>query len=181
MDGFEVLRAIRKKSNVPVIMLTARGDEIDQVRGLEAGADDYVSKPFGHLALMARVNAVLRRRASASPTAHGGPDIVLGPLAIDSTDHQLIVNGGSVRLTPLEFNLLVQLAGQQGRLQRHEVLIERVWGSDVFATPNHLKVVASRLRAKLVKATGHDWIRAERGIGYRLVIPAALVASTSDQ
>jgi two-component system KDP operon response regulator KdpE len=170
-NGFEVLREIRRVSDVPVIMLTARGEETDQVRGLELGADDYVVKPFSHLALLARVKAVLRRAQLPQPTK-ALPDFVAGDLAVNFEAHQVTLRGEPVKLTPVEFKLLYHLVRNAGRLIPHEALLDRVWGADYGATGDHLKVYISRLRAKLEPdPAGPHYIETERGLGYRFVPP----------
>jgi two-component system, OmpR family, KDP operon response regulator KdpE len=170
-NGFEVLQEIRRISDVPVIMLTAHGEEMQQVRGLELGADDYVVKPFSHLALLARVKAVLRR-AELPPPARALPDFVAGPLAINFQNHQVSLNGEPVKLTPVEYKLLYHLVRNAGRLMPHQALLDRVWGPDYGATPDYLKVFISRLRAKIEPNTeGPKYIENERGLGYRFVRP----------
>src|SRR5918911_2326427 len=115
MNGFEVLKAIRQVSDVPVIMLTARGDDVDQVRGLELGADDYVAKPFSHLALMARIKAALRRAELPTPV-NALPDFEAGELTIHFENQQVAVAGEPVRLTPVEYRLLYHLVRNAGHL-----------------------------------------------------------------
>lgn len=168
MNGFEVLEQIRRVSDVPVIMLTARGQEIDQVRGLELGADDYVVKPFGHLALLARVRAVLRRAAVPS-LARSIPDFESGALAISFGDHRVTLRGREVKLTPVEYRLLYHLVRNAGRLMPHQTLLDRVWGKDYGATTDHLKVFVSRLRRKVEPEGSPRLIETERGLGYRFV------------
>jgi DNA-binding response OmpR family regulator len=172
LNGFEVLREIRHVSDVPVIMLTARGEETDQVRGLELGADDYVVKPFSHLALVARIRAVLRR-AELPPPLEALPDFTAGELAITFAGQQVTVRGEPVTLTPLEFKLLSQLVRNAGYVVPHQTLLDRVWGAEAEATTDHLKVFISRLRAKLEPAGGPRYIETERGLGYRFVRPRA--------
>jgi DNA-binding response OmpR family regulator len=169
-NGFEVLRELRRTSDVPVIMLTARGEEMDQVRGLELGADDYVVKPFSHLALLARIKAVLRR-AELPPPARALPDFVAGDLAVNFQSHQVTVRGEPVKLTPVEYKLLYHLVRNVGRLMPHEALLDRVWGSDYGASTDYLKVFISRLRAKIEPKDGPQYIQTERGLGYRFVRP----------
>lgn len=175
-NGFEVLQTIRRVSDVPVIMLTARGEELDQVRGLELGADDYVIKPFGHLSLLARMKAVLRRADLPTPV-DTQPDFVSGDLAISFASHQVTVRGEAVKLTPVEYKLLYQLVRNAGRLLPHQALLDRVWGEDYGATTDHLKVFISRLRAKLELPTGQHFIETERGLGYRFIRPHEPAAS----
>ncbi len=170
MNGFEVLQNIRSVSDVPVIILTARGDEVDQVRGLELGADDYVAKPFSHLALMAHIRAVLRR-AELPPPVQALPDFEAGDLAIHFQNQEVTVAGEKVRLTPVEYKLLYHLVRNAGHLLPHEALLSRVWGSDYEASPEYLKVFISRLRAKLRRDGGPEYIETERGRGYRFVRP----------
>src|SRR5215831_1324094 len=170
MNGYEVLQAIRRVSDVPVIMLTARTDEVDQVRGLELGADDYVTKPFGHLALLARMRAVLRR-AELPPPVQALPDFEAGDLAIHFQNHEVTVAGEQVKLTPVEYKLLYHLARNAGHLLPHQALLDRVWGADDNASPEYLKVFISRLRSKLRRPNGPDYIATERGRGYRFVRP----------
>src|SRR5918911_276465 len=173
MNGFEVLKAIRQVSDVPVIMLTARGDDVDQVRGLELGADDYVAKPFSHLALMARIKAALRR-AELPPPVQALPDFSAGDLAIHFQNQEVTIGGQPVRLTPVEYKLLYHLVRNAGHLLPHEALLDRVWGSNYEASPEYLKVFVSRLRSKLRRPGGPEYIETERGRGYRFVRPGAL-------
>ncbi len=169
-DGFAVLAAIRRVSDVPVLMLTARGEEAAQVRGLELGADDYLVKPFSHLVLLARIRAVLRR-AQLPPPAEALPDFAAGPLAIHFQDRRVTVDGAPVRLTPVEYKLLYHLARNAGRVLPHQALLDRVWGADYLASTEYLKVFVSRLRAKLERPGGPKYIQTERGLGYRFVKP----------
>lgn len=169
-NGFEVLQEIRQVSDVPVIMLTARGQEMDQVRGLELGADDYVIKPFGYMALIARIKAVLRRAESPAPLRNV-PDFVCGDLTIDFESRKVALRGEPVKLTQVEYKLLYHLVRNVGRLVRHEALLSRVWGDDYGATTDYLKVFISRLRAKIEPKDGPRFIETERGLGYRFVVP----------
>ena len=170
-NGFEVLREIRKVSDVPVIMLTARDEEIDEVRGLELGADDYIRKPFSYLALLARIKAALRR-AELPPPEEAVPDFVAGELAINFQSHQITLRGQRVPLTPVEYKVLYHLVRNVGRLMPHQALLNRVWGPEYGATPNHLKVYISRLRSKLEPdSQSARLIETERGLGYRFVRP----------
>jgi two-component system, OmpR family, KDP operon response regulator KdpE len=175
-NGFEVLQDIRRVSDVPVIMLTARGDDTDQVRGLELGADDYVPKPFSHLTLMARIKAA-RRRAELPPPVNAAPDLVAGELAIHFQNQEVTVGGEAVQLTPVEYRLLYHLVRNAGHLLPHQALLDRVWGADYEASPEYLKVFVSRLRAKLRRPGGPEYIETERGRGYRFVRPSASAAA----
>ena len=173
-DGFAVLKEIRRVSDVPVLMLSAQGEEIDQVRGLELGADDYVVKPFGHLALLARIKAVLRR-AELPPPVETAPDFVAGDLAVNFGGRRVTRGGVPVELTPFEYKLLYHLVRNAGRVLPHQTLIDRVWGEEYGAPADYLKVFVSRLRAKL----GPEYIQTERGLGYRFVKPRPLVAASA--
>ncbi len=170
MNGFEVLKAIRQVSDVPVLMLTARDEDVDQVRGLELGADDYVGKPFSHLALMARMKAALRRAQLPAPV-QALPDFEAGDLAMHFQNQEVTVRGEFVKLTPVEYKLLYHLVRNVGHLLPHEALVDRVWGSNYGASPEYLKVFVSRLRAKLRRPDGPEYIETERGRGYRFVRP----------
>ncbi len=170
MNGYEVLQAIRLVSDVPVIMLTGRADETDQVRGLELGADDYVTKPFSHLALLARMRAVLRR-ADLPPPVQALPDFEAGELAIHFQSQAVTLAGERVNLTPVEYKLLYHLVRNAGHLLPHQALLDRVWCSNDAASPEYLKVFISRLRSKLRREGGPEYIQTERGRGYRFVRP----------
>ncbi len=179
MNGFEVLKAIRQVSDVPVIMLTARSEDVDEVRGLELGADDYIGKPFSHLALMARIKAALRR-AELPPPVQALPDFQAGELAIHFQNQEVTVGGEQVKLTPVEYKLLYHLVRNVGHLLPHQALLDRVWGGDYVASPEYLKVFLSRLRAKLRRAHGPEYIETERGRGYRFVGPRELASALAD-
>jgi two-component system KDP operon response regulator KdpE len=165
MDGFQVLKAIRRFSDVPVIMLTVRDDELSKVQGLELGADDYVTKPFGHLELLARVRAVLRR-AEALPLTHPQP-FVSGDLCVDFARRKVTVRGEPVRLTGTEYRLLYQLVRNAGRVVSHEALLARVWGREYTDEISYLKSYINRLRGKLEKDPHQPiHILTEYGVGY---------------
>jgi DNA-binding response OmpR family regulator len=169
-DGFDVLREIRRVSDVPVIMLTARGEETDHVRGLELGADDYLVKPFSTLALMAHIKAVMRRAELLAPSK-AVPDFVAGDLVINFETREVRVRGETVRLTPVEYKVLYHLVRNAGRLMPHRALLDRVWGGEHGIGDHHLRVFISRLRAKLECEGGPSYIETERGLGYRFVRP----------
>src|SRR5205814_2422480 len=133
-NGFEVLKAIRQVSDAPAIMLTARDEDVDQVRGLELRADDYIGKPFSHLALMARIKAALRRAELPAPV-QALPDFAAGDLAIHFQNQEGTVQGEVVKLTPVEYKLLYHLVRNAGHLLPHEALLDRVWGSNYEASP----------------------------------------------
>ena len=170
MNGFDVLKAIRQVSDVPVLMLTARDEDVDEVRGLELGADDYIGKPFSHLALMARIKAALRRAELPAPV-QALPDFQAGDLAIHFQNQEVTVQGEVVKLTPVEYKLLYHLVRNAGHLLPREALLDRVWGSNYEASAEYLKVFMSRLRAKLRRPGGPEYIETERGRGYRFVRP----------
>ncbi len=173
-NGFEVLQEIRRISAVPIIMLTALGEEADQVRGLELGADDYVVKPFSHLALLARIRAVLRRAEMPQPPT-ALPEFRAGDLVIDFQRQQVTLADAPVALTPVEYKLLYHLVRNAGRVMPHKALLDRVWGADYGATEDYLKVYVSRLRAKLEPPGGPRFIATERGQGYRFVRPSPAI------
>lgn len=168
IDGFEVLRRIRHFSDVPVIILTVRGEELDKIKGLELGADDYMTKPFSHMELLARVKAVLRR--SQMPELRGDEKpFVSGKLRIDFATREITVDGKMVKLTPIEYNLLYQLARNQGRVLTHRFLLEKIWGEEYLDATDYLKKYVQRLRQKLNDDSENpELIITERGIGYKL-------------
>ena len=171
-SGFEVLQEIRRVSDVPILMLTARSGEVDQVRGLDLGADDYVVKPFSAMTLLARMSAVLRRAKLPTPTG-ATPDFEAGDLTIGFQSQEVRVKGEVVQLTAAEFKLLYHLARNAGRVMPQRALLERIWGAEWGATANNLKALVSRLRAKIEPdPNGHRYIENERGLGYKFVKPS---------
>ena len=171
LDGFAVLRELRAFSAVPVIMLTARDEPINRVRGLEAGADDYVAKPFDHLELMARVRAVLRRLDVKAP-APGRAPYRNGPLEVDTEAHEARVGGERVALTATEWRVLELLVANAGWVVPHERLLARVWGREDPGDLESLRVFVGRLRSKLADdAAAPRYIETVRGLGYRLLVP----------
>ncbi len=165
MNGFDVLKEIRLFSDVPVIMLTVRDEEIDKVMGLHLGADDYIIKPFSHLELMARVQAVLRR-AQGLPLTHEAP-FVCGDITVDFDRRQVTVKGAPVTLTSTEYRLLYHLVRNAGQVLTHEVLLARVWGREYTDEIDYLKVYIHRLRTKLESdPQDPQYILTERGVGY---------------
>ncbi len=170
LNGFDVLRAIRRTSAIPVIILTARDEDFAEVRGLELGADDYLVKPFSPLVLLARVRAVLRR-AEQGTGGRAAHDFSAAGLTIDLDSHAVTLDGAPVKLTPVEFKLLAHFARNVGRLLPHQALLDAVWGADYLATTDYLKVFISRLRAKLEPPGSPHFIETERGLGYRFVRP----------
>jgi two-component system KDP operon response regulator KdpE len=169
IDGFETLRRIREFSDVPVVMLTARDDAIDMVKGLELGADDYVTKPFNHLELMARVRAVLRRVAMPTPTSRA-PSFRAGELEVDFGAHEARLRGERLDLTPTEYKLLYHLVRNAGHVLQHATLLAKVWGREYVDEVDYLRVYVRRLRDKLGDDPDHPrYIRTERGLGYRFI------------
>jgi two-component system KDP operon response regulator KdpE len=169
IDGYAVLQSVREFSDVPIVMLTARDDAMDKVKGLELGADDYVTKPFNHLELLARVNAVLRRLDLPSPR-HRTPSFRSGDLEVDFSAQEARLSGQRLSLTPTEYKLLYYLVRNAGRVLQHATLLSRVWGRDYVDEIDYLRVYIRRLRDKL----GDDpdrprYIQTERGVGYRFL------------
>jgi DNA-binding response OmpR family regulator len=167
-DGLEVCRRVRRESIVPILMLTARSEEIDRVLGLEVGADDYLVKPFGIRELLARVHALLRRvelfREAGGDAAP--PVLTAGPLLVDLAQHTVSVEGAAVDLTPKEFDLLALLVRNPGRAFARDYLLEKVWGYDYGGFDRTVDTHVLRLRKKL-GASG-DQIETVWGVGYRL-------------
>ena len=164
LDGWGTLERIRDLSDVPVLMLTARTGELEKVRGLRAGADDYVTKPFGRQELLARAEALLRRTAGRRPEAPEtyGDDVV----TVDFGQRQVAVAGAPVALTPLEFRLLAAFVLHPGQVLSHEQLIALVWGDEGAASRNQLKLYVGYLRRKLGAAAAGR-VETVRGFGYR--------------
>jgi two-component system KDP operon response regulator KdpE len=170
-DGFDVLREIRTFSDVPVVMLTARDDAMDKVKGLELGADDYVTKPFNHLELLARVRAVLRRH-HMPPPATRAPSFRSGDLEVDFARREARLDGARLDLTPTEYKLLYHLVRNAGHVLEHGTLLAKVWGREYVDETDYVRVYIRRLRDKL----GDDpeqprYIQTERGLGYRFLAP----------
>ena len=170
LDGLEVLRAIRRESTAPVVMLTARADTIDVVVGLESGADDYVRKPFELPELVARVRASLRRR-SPGTDAEGDPatpPLRLGPLDIDLAGRTVTRDGAAVDLTRTEFDLLAELARHPGTVIERDRLLDRVWGYDYLGDSRLVDVAVARLRAKVEADPAEPrLVLTVRGVGYK--------------
>ena len=166
MNGFEVLREIRAFSDVPVIMLTAKDDVLDKVKGLELGADDYVTKPFDHLELLARVKALLRRLDMPQPTSRA-PSFRSNGLEVDFAAREVRLRGQIVPLTATEYKLLYHLVRNAGRVLRHETLLAKVWGREYVDEVDYLRVYIRRLRRKLEEDPERPrHILTERGLGY---------------
>ena len=180
IDGYEVLRQIRAFSDVPVVMLTARDDTLDLVKGLELGADDYVTKPFNHLELLARVKAVLRRLDMPAP-ADRVPSFRSGELEMDFARQELRLGGEPVALTPTEYKLLYHLVRNAGYVLAHGTLLAKVWGREYVDEVDYLRVYVRRLRDKLGDDSERPrYIRTERGLGYRFVATPESASTEGD-
>jgi DNA-binding response OmpR family regulator len=169
MDGFEVLKIIREVSSVPVIMLTAKGEEDDRVRGLELGADDYITKPFSPRELVSRVKAVLRRTETAGSSIHGLIEVD-DRLKLDFDRREIWVDGKLVQLRPTEYRLLYHLVQNAGWVISHDQLLARVWGYEYRDEPHYVRLYINYLRKKLEEDPANPkYILTERGVGYRFV------------
>lgn len=165
MDGVEVCRTIRETTNVPIVVLTARGSENDKVRALDEGADDYVTKPFGVEEFLARIRAALRR--SETPVPLSTP-LVRGSLIIDQERFRVVRDGEEVRLTPKEFQLLSFLAQHPDRVLTHRTILRAVWGPNFPGQPEHLRVLVAALRKKIEQnPSAPRYILTEPWVGYR--------------
>ncbi|HEV2237799.1 MAG TPA: response regulator transcription factor [Ktedonobacterales bacterium] len=176
MDGFTTLKRLREVSNVPVIMLTVRNEEADRIRGLEIGADDYLTKPFSTRELLTRIKALLRRIYM-----HERPRktriIVDDDLTIDFARHEVLVRGSKVKMRPTEYRLLYHLVTNAGRLMTHQALLSKVWGPEYRDEGQYLRLYINYLRQKLERDPAHPrYIFTERGMGYRFrdLEPAAV-------
>ncbi len=169
LSGTEVCRALRSRSTVPIIMLTAKDGEIDKVVGLELGADDYVTKPYSARELVARIRAVLRRRGEAAEASSGEGVLEAGPVRMDVERHVVAVDNEQVSLPLKEFDLLEYLLRNAGRVLTRGQLIDRVWGSDYVGDTKTLDVHVKRLRAKIEPDPANPkYLLTVRGLGYKL-------------
>jgi DNA-binding response OmpR family regulator len=169
LDGFEVLKMLREFSSVPVIMLTAKGEEEDKVRGLELGADDYVTKPFGARELVSRVKAVLRRTESLTEPSESIIKVD-DRLSVDFNKREVIVEGKHIKLRPTEYRLLYHLMQNAGWTVPHEQLLAKVWGYEYREETHYVRLYVNYLREKIEEDPAHPkYILTERGIGYRFV------------
>ena len=169
-DGFEVCRTIRRQSDVPIIMLSARGQESDIVRALDLGADDYLTKPFGVGEMLARVRAALRRTPQTGVAPH--PPLVTEDLEIDFAARLVALRGREVQLTPTEYDLLVHLAINAGRVLTHRALLQAVWGPEYGDETEYVWVYIRRLRCKIEPDPGNPrYILTQPGVGYCFVAP----------
>jgi len=167
MDGIDVCRKLREKSEVPILFLSSRDDELDRVLGLEIGADDYVIKPFSPRELMARIKALLRRSGRRSDNDEEEPILERGPLRLDPNRHRCYLDGGEVVLTASEFELVKALMGSAGKVYSRGELVERAWGFDHHITERTIDSHIRRVRRKFADHGG-DPIETVYGIGYRL-------------
>jgi two-component system KDP operon response regulator KdpE len=167
MNGLETIRRIRESSLVPIIVLSALGEEQDKVQALNLGADDYLTKPFGVDELLARIQAVLRRSRGLRPAGESGQRIVRGELVADLERHVVTLRGRRLELTPTEFELLVLLMQQAGRVLGHRQILQHVWGPEYGQELEYLRVYVGRLRQKIEDDPVHPrYLRTERGVGY---------------
>ena len=166
MDGTDVCRRIRLASDVPIIVLSARGAEGDKVKALDLGADDYVAKPFGPAELLARIRVALRRVAT-QPHEDSG-QLVAGDLTIDYDRRRVLRQGAEIRLTPKEFELLTLLARQHDRVLTHRAILKAIWGGNAVEQPEHLWTLVAQLRKKIEVDPAHPrYLRSEPWVGYR--------------
>lgn len=169
IDGFEVLRTIREVSQVPVIMLTAKGEEDDRVRGLELGADDYITKPFSPREMVSRVRAVLRRTETTTATTHGLIEVDTH-LKINFDRREVWLDGELVQLRPTEYRLLYYLVQNAGWVLTHDQILAKVWGYEYRDEPHYVRLYINYLRKKIEEDPANPkYILTERGIGYRFV------------
>lgn len=166
MNGLETIRRIRQDSLVPIIVLSALGEENDKVQAFNYGADDFLTKPFGVRELLARINAVLRRSSWTKPPSHTGR-LQRGEIVVDLERHEVLAGGQVVELTPTEFDLLVYLMENAGKVLPHLTILQNVWGPEYGQESEYLRVYIGRLRQKIeVDPAKPQYLRTERGIGY---------------
>jgi DNA-binding response OmpR family regulator len=173
IDGYQVLKEIRRFSDVPVLMLTVRGEDTDVAKGLELGADDYITKPFSHIELIARVQAVLRRAQGLAVTDEERP-FTSGRLSVDFNRNEVTLAGQPIKLTSTERKLLYHLIRNEGRILSHESLLAKVWGDTYIDARDLLRVHIQHLRQKLEdNVESPNIIVTEHGIGYKFIRPAS--------
>jgi two-component system KDP operon response regulator KdpE len=169
MDGIEACRRIREWSNMPIIMLSVRGDEVDKVRALDEGADDYVTKPFGIDELLARIRVALRRSKN---TSSPGPAFVAGDLEVDFSNRLVKRHGKVLKLTPTEYELLTYLVSNRGKVVSHRQILHSVWGTEYGEESEYVRVFIRQLRIKIEEDPSNpQLIRTETRVGYRFVPP----------
>jgi DNA-binding response OmpR family regulator len=170
LDGFETLRMLREFSNIPVIMLTAKGEENDRVYGLELGADDYIPKPFGPRELSSRIKAVLRRANMPSTSPEEAILKIDDRLSVDFNRREVIVNGEPIKLRPTEYRLLYHLIENAGWTVPHDQLLAKVWGYEYRDEAHYVRLYVNYLREKIEEDPAHPrYILTERGVGYRFM------------
>ena len=183
MDGFTVCQCVREFSPVPIIIVTARGQDQDKVKGLDLGADDYLTKPFSVEELLARVRAVLRRTQflANDPISGRATTTTVGELVVDYAQHLVTLSGKELTLTPTEYRLLAYLAQNVGRVITQDLLLEHIWGSDYLGESHMLQVNVNRLRRKLEADPTHpQYLKTKVGIGYLLVAPPSTAAVSQE-
>jgi DNA-binding response OmpR family regulator len=170
IDGYNICKRIRSNSDIPIIMISARDSEFDKVKGLELGGDDYITKPFGHMELIARIKAVLRR-VNQDQICPEELVIETDVLRIDCNRHQVLVNAVPVELTPTEYNLLCLMARNAGKTLGHQMLLTSIWGKEYQYETEYIKVYIRRLRNKIEPNPQHPrFILTEWGVGYRFEV-----------
>lgn len=168
-DGLELIRSLREWSAIPVIVVSARGQDADKVAALDLGADDYLTKPFSIQELLARIRASLRRAASIRTSTAGSPEFRVGELTVDLAKRRVLLGSEIINLTPLEFKLLAELAKSPGRVLTHKALLEAVWGPSRASEPHLVRVHMANLRRKLETDTARPrYVLTEPTVGYRL-------------
>ena len=176
MDGWQVLKAVRKSSNIPIIMVTARDETFDKVLGLELGADDYITKPYSFRELLARVRAVLRRNQMVADATESSDDdipLICGDISMKIGQHEVMVRGENVFFPLKEFELLEYLMQNKGRVMTRHQLIDRIWGSDYVGDTKTLDVHVKRVRSKIEEDPAHPkYLTTVRGLGYKIDVPA---------
>jgi two-component system KDP operon response regulator KdpE len=179
LDGFEVCRRLREFSTVPIIILTAKGEEVDKVKGLELGADDYLTKPFGVPELLARIKAVLRR-TRVVPAQKLEPIFNLATFSVNFAQRRVVANGKDVKLSPTEYKLLYELVTNAGRVVLHQDLLARVWGREYRDETEYLRVYIRYLRQKIEEDPSQPkLILTEPGVGYRFASPPEPIPTAS--
>jgi len=177
LDGVEVCRRIREWSNVPIIVLSARGDEKDKVKCLELGADDYLTKPFGIAELMARIKTALRHSDSYNTAPAHPSTFVCGELEINFAMRRVTIGGNEVKLTPVEYSVLQQLAINVNKVLTHSMLLQSVWGSEYSSEKEYLRVFVGRLRKKIEPDPKNPrYIQTIPGVGYHLAAASEMAA-----
>ncbi|MEO1491097.1 MAG: response regulator transcription factor [Pseudomonadota bacterium] len=171
MDGLELCRSLRRTSEVPILFLSSRDDEIDRVLGLELGADDYVTKPFSPRELVARINAILKRTRSAAPTEEADATVRIADLEIDPAEHRARWSGSEISLTATEFQMLLAFARQPRRVFTRDDLMRAVYAPGIHVSDRTLDSHVRHVRAKLADAGARDLIETVHGVGFRLTPP----------